>query len=191
MSSSITAKNELRARLVQARRELSSEDHDAFTAAVRKHLESELTESMTVAAYWPLGSEPGGADFVPWLKAHVSRVLLPISGENGTLTFAEYRGKEAMHTSPLGLNEPQGPSFDSSVLAECDLVLAPAMAVDAKGNRMGKGGGYYDRALEPLPHGKPPVFAMVYPTEFLDELPTEDHDRKVDAAVTAEGITRF
>ena len=82
-------------------------------------------------------------------------------------------------------------SFDSSVLAECDLVLAPAMAVDAKGNRMGKGGGYYDRALEPLPHGKPPVFAMVYPSEFLDELPTEDHDRKVDAAVTAEGITHF
>ena len=99
MTSSITAKNELRARLVQARRELSSEDHDAFTAAVRKHLESELTESMTVAAYWPLGSEPGGADFVPWLKAHVSRVLLPISGENGKLTFAEYRGKEAMHLS--------------------------------------------------------------------------------------------
>ena len=32
---------------------------------------------------------------------------------------------------------------------------------------------------------------MVYPSEFLDELPTEDHDRKVDAAVTAEGITRF
>ena len=137
MTSSMTAKNELRARLVQARRELSAEDHDAFTAGVRKHLESELTESMTVAAYWPLGSEPGGADFVPWLKDHVSRVLLPISGENGTLTFAEYRGKEAMHESPLGLNEPQGPSFDSSVLAECDLVLAPAMAVDAKGNRMG------------------------------------------------------
>ena len=156
----MTAKNELRARLVQARRELSAEDHDAFTAGVRKHLESELTESMTVAAYWPLGSEPGGADFVPWLKEHVSRVLLPISGENGTLTFAEYRGKEAMHESAMGLNEPQGPSFDSSVLAECDLVLAPAMAVDAKGNRMGKGGGYYDRALEPLPHGKPPVFAM-------------------------------
>ena len=65
MTSSMTAKNELRARLVQARRELSAEDHDAFTAGVRKHLESELTESMTVAAYWPLGSEPGGADFVP------------------------------------------------------------------------------------------------------------------------------
>ena len=96
-----------------------------------------------------------------------------------------------MQPGQLGISEPAGPRFDSRVLCGCDLILAPAMAIDAAGNRLGKGGGYYDRALSLVPRNHPAVVAMVYPTELLDELPTEDHDRKVDAVVTAHGITRF
>ncbi|MDQ2624497.1 MAG: 5-formyltetrahydrofolate cyclo-ligase, partial [Actinomycetota bacterium] len=70
------------------------------------------------------------------------------------------------------------------------VVLAPALAVDTAGNRLGNGGGWYDRALE---HARPdvPVIALVHAEEIYDgdeyPLPVEAHDRRVDAVATPEG----
>jgi len=77
--------------------------------------------------------------------------------------------------------------WDSAAVAGA---IAPAGAtVVATG--VGKGGGYYDRALSRVPRNHPAVLAMVYPTEFLDSIPATSHDRRVEAVVTAAGIHRF
>jgi len=71
-------------------------------------------------------------------------------------------------------------------------LLAPGLAVDRRGTRMGQGGGCYDRAL---PRRRPgaPVLVVLHPGELLDPtappLPHEPHDQRVDAVVTAEGVT--
>jgi 5-formyltetrahydrofolate cyclo-ligase len=69
------------------------------------------------------------------------------------------------------------------------VVLAPALAVDRAGNRLGRGGGSYDRALArvgPLV----PLIALVYDAELLDRVPAEPHDVKVRAAVSpGAGVT--
>jgi 5-formyltetrahydrofolate cyclo-ligase len=69
------------------------------------------------------------------------------------------------------------------------LVLVPALAVDHSGVRLGKGGGYYDRALS-LSTG--PVVAVVRDEEFVPSLPAEPHDVRVDAVLTpGRGVVRL
>ncbi|MBK4141927.1 5-formyltetrahydrofolate cyclo-ligase [Corynebacterium macginleyi] len=191
MLSSSDIKAQLRTRLLRARRGLSTEQRAEWTTALHQQLEPELAHISSVAAYWPRGAEPGGAGFIPWLARRVDRVLLPITCRDSTLNWAEYKGPHNIHRGRLGISEPVGPCFDSRVLCGCDLIVAPAMAIDATGNRLGKGGGYYDRALSMVPHNHPAVYAMVYPTEFLESIPAAPHDRRVEAVVTAAGIHRF
>ena len=70
------------------------------------------------------------------------------------------------------------------------LILVPAAAVDRTGMRLGWGRGYFDKTLGSMDR-RPPVFAIVYDSEVLDELPREAHDQGVDGVVTPSAIHRF
>lgn len=85
----------------------------------------------------------------------------------------------------LGLLEPPELRLPESALAEANLVLVPALAVDHHGVRLGRGGGFYDRSLA----GRDPhtlLIALVRDTELLNELPSEPHDVRMTHAVTPE-----
>jgi 5-formyltetrahydrofolate cyclo-ligase len=70
-----------------------------------------------------------------------------------------------------------------------DVIITPALQIDAQGFRLGQGGGYYDRALSGLSAWK---IALIFPEEFSREsLPQEEHDISVDAYATHEKIVRF
>lgn len=139
-----------------------------------------------IAAYNPLPSEPGPADFAVQLSAVAHTVFLPISLEGGILAWAT-AGAGTSEAGALGVAEPSGARFTSNVLRSCGLVVAPALAVDRSGMRLGKGKGYYDRALEKL---DVPVAAVVYDEEVVDAVPHDAHDRAVDLVITPSGFFR-
>lgn len=149
-----------------------------------------------IAAYNPLPSEPGPPDFAALLSAQARTVFLPISLPGGQLAWAEARagaGGSAggMVAGALGVAEPVGPRFTSGVLRSCGLVVVPALAVDRGGMRLGKGAGYYDRALARLrgPGGRRvPVAAVVYADEVVGSVPHDAHDIPVDAVITPDGF---
>ncbi|WP_311520261.1 5-formyltetrahydrofolate cyclo-ligase [uncultured Corynebacterium sp.] len=180
-------KDALRSSLLNARRERSAEQRADDNAAWCTGVGELLTPAMRVAAYHPLGTEPGGPNFVETVAALCKEVYLPISGKNGELLWTLYGGPEAMCPGALGIAEPVGQRHSSDILAHLDLILAPAMAVSESGMRLGKGAGYYDRALTPLPTGHPPVVALVHSTE-VREVPFEEHDRPVDGILTERGM---
>ncbi|MDO5033037.1 5-formyltetrahydrofolate cyclo-ligase [Corynebacterium sp.] len=177
------AKKALRAELFAARKQRTPEEREETNAAFRSGVQQLLTPSMKVAAYDPLGSEPGGSEFVEFIAGRCAEVYLPITCGEGKLEWALFEGREAMRPGAMGIAEPTGPRHDSSLLAELDMLLVPAMAISPSGARMGKGGGYYDRALQPLPTGQPPKVALVYASEILD-VPAEAHDCVVDGVLT-------
>ncbi|WIM68423.1 5-formyltetrahydrofolate cyclo-ligase [Corynebacterium breve] len=143
-----------------------------------------------VAAYSPLPTEPGGSLLLDALASQAGQILLPITMPDGELHWAAYRGTTDLSTGPLGVHEPTGERFDSSVLATCDVIFTPAMAIDRSGNRLGKGRGYYDQALSHRSESSP-VIALVYSDNIVEELPAEDHDEPVDAVITERGISEF
>jgi 5-formyltetrahydrofolate cyclo-ligase len=143
----------------------------------------------TVAAYYSMGTEPDTRGLVYALWKRGTYVLLPLLLPNGDLDWASYEGPDSLVPGPRGLAEPGEPPRGADAVARADVVLAPALAVDQAGNRLGRGGGSYDRALArvgPLI----PVIALLYDAELLSHVPAEPHDTPVRAAVRpAAGIT--
>jgi 5-formyltetrahydrofolate cyclo-ligase len=88
-----------------------------------------------------------------------------------------------------GLFEPTAPRLGLDAIAEADTILAPALAVDRTGQRLGQGGGCYDRSL---PRASGEVIAIVADDELLESVPTEPHDLPVAAVITpSAGLMRF
>lgn len=135
----------------------------------------------TVCAYWPVGTEPGSPALLDGLLRQGCRVLLPIVAI--PLDWAEYTGPGSLRYGPLGLREPAGPRLGCRAIASAVLVLVPALAVDRRGIRLGRGGGHYDRTL-PLARAGTPLVAIVRDEEVLAALPAEPHDVPVTAALT-------
>ena len=138
-------------------------------------------DANVIASYQPLANEPDVAEFNLWVRSMGKTLLLPrIEGED--LVFADGDLVIASH----GIYEPTGSPHD---LAEAQLILLPALAVDKNGNRLGKGKGFYDRALAQVQGIA--KYAVVFDSEILDSIPTESHDVWVTGAVTPIAIHHF
>jgi 5-formyltetrahydrofolate cyclo-ligase len=141
-------------------------------------LQTVIEGATRIAAYLPVGTEPQVTVQQGW--------LLPVVTEDWDLDWASYDGGLVTRR---GLSEPTGPLLGRDALAACDLVLVPALLVDRSGNRLGKGGGCYDRAL---PRAGGLTIALVNDHELVEELPTEPHDVRVAAVATPSyGVQRL
>lgn len=181
----------MRAAHVASRRDLRGTERkheldQAIVAATLACVDDFGARGSNIAAYNPLGSEPGPADFAARLAAAARTLFLPISLPAGVLAWAQFGAADA--AGALGISEPGGPRYTSNVLRSCGLVVAPALAVDRQGMRLGKGAGYYDRALAGL---DVPVAAVVYGWEVVDAVPHDAHDQAVNAVITPKGFFRI
>lgn len=185
----------LRKRLLSARSALTDgERREAADAILASALGlPELAGAGTVAAYVSVGAEPGTRGLVETLRLRGTRVLLPVLLEDDDLDWAVYTGPAGLVRARRGLLEPDGPGLGRDAVTEADAVLLPGLAVDARGLRLGRGGGSYDRVLERLGRagGDAALVVLLYGDELLPRVPAEPHDRPVTAAVTPRGVHRF
>ncbi len=168
-----------RRREVSAARDLAADDA-ALARQVRRLVDDlGLGAGSVVTSSAAVSGEPPTAAVNATLVAHGIRVLLPITLADLDLDWHDATDPGA---TPLGVD----------AVALADLVLAPGLAVDPTGTRLGQGGGCYDKAL---PRRRPgtPVVVVLHPEEAPGRedqpLPREPHDHPVDAVVTAEGVT--
>lgn len=177
----------LREQLLAARRRVADDVRADEARALSERLEPVVNGTGTVCAYVPVGGEPGSIEVLDMLLHRSARVLLPVArttaeGTPLPLRWGEYR-PGALIPGPWGLLEPPEPVLPDSALAEAALVIVPALAVDRRGVRLGRGRGFYDRSLG----GRNPqarLVAIVRDAEFLDELPAEPHDVPMTHALT-------
>ena len=178
-----TTKGDLR-RLLRARRRqlVASRDLADDDAAIAAHLDAlppgacPRSAPATVLSYESLPHEPPTAAINTALRSRGHRVLVPITLPDMQLDWCDL---DDPGRTPFGIEAPAG----------ADLVLAPGLAVDTAGTRMGQGGGCYDRVLPMLPR-ETPVIVLLHPGEHTSEpLPREAHDIAVPWVLTADGCT--
>ena len=144
----------------------------------------------TVAAYLSAGSEPATLQLVAWLAAHRVRVLLPVmshpvGGRLDRPAWAPYEGPDGLWFGAYSILEPTGDPLPAEQLPEAELIICPGLAANTQGDRLGRGGGWYDRALVHASQSAP-VWVLLNSDEVLGVIPVQSWDRRVDVIITPE-----
>ncbi len=177
----MTSKSSLRTAAQAARIRRTAEERRSAREAIRQIVlqrcrERGLVAGSVVAGYVPLPTEPGSVELLEDLSALGYRVIVPITLPDRDLDWSLW-SPQPTAVVPCGV----------SAISHADLIPVPALLVDRSGNRLGRGGGSYDRALARAT-GVPSV-ALVYGDELVPTLPADPWDVPVTIAVTPEGWT--
>jgi 5-formyltetrahydrofolate cyclo-ligase len=169
------AKKALRAQILAARStNLSRQTSHLFAESL---LALSLQQNLKrIGCYLSFGSEPAADSFIELAKAEGIEIACPRIESDGRMVMAVLESETK--PSELGFREPTGKVVESKDL---ELIVIPALAIDHKGQRLGRGAGYFDRYLEQY-QGR--TVGLVYDAEFLPEVPSETHDLPVSQVVT-------
>jgi 5-formyltetrahydrofolate cyclo-ligase len=186
-------KTALRSQMIAGRARMSDSERSAAGRSLRDAVLAlpEAQMAGTVAAYISVGTEPETRGLVYAFWKRGSYVLLPLLLPDDDLDWASYEGPDSLEAGPRGLLQPSEPPRGVAAVSSADLVIVPALAVDRAGQRLGRGGGSYDRALARI-GAAVPALALVYDDELVDEVPAGGHDQRVSmVAQPSAGITRL
>ncbi len=178
-------KRDLRRTMRSLRGRLAAETPDAAERAAEALDLGALPAFASVSGYHPLGAELDPGPLVRRLQATLARVALPVcEGRDRPLIFRAWDPRDVLVPDALGVPSPP----PTAALVRPDLVIAPLLAFDRRGSRLGQGGGHYDRTLAQL-RSEGPVFVLglAYAGQELDAVPGEAHDQRLDAILTENG----
>jgi 5-formyltetrahydrofolate cyclo-ligase len=140
----------------------------------------------SVALYWPADGEIDVRELAMHAWSRGKRVYLPVVGHGGTMRFAPWTRAGRLSPNRYGIPEPVGgrPRIDFKSL---DLVVMPLVAFDARGTRLGMGGGYYDRALAQS-RRRPLLIGASYSFQESPAIPAQPWDIPVELIITERGL---
>jgi 5-formyltetrahydrofolate cyclo-ligase len=178
-------KAELRQTMRMRRRDLAALAPGAAEAAALHLPLDDLPAFAVVAGYHALGSELSAWPTLRRLAAQGARIALPVaSAPDAPLIFRAWSADQPLAPDAMTIPSPTGAA--ETLIPQ--LLIAPLLAFDAAGYRLGQGGGYYDRTLKAL-RSQGPVFVigLAYAGQKIERVPREPHDQPLDAILTETG----
>lgn len=178
-------KASLRAELLQRRAATHAARYLEASASLTDRFFGQFGDTLqgkTVAAYWPIGEEIDIRPVLSGLAARDAVAALPVTGgKTGPLSFRQWRPGDDLISVSFGVYEPE-PGVPA---ADPDLVIVPLLGFDAAGNRIGYGGGYYDRTLASLRrHRDVRAVGVAYDEQECEKIPTDAGDVPLDMVLT-------
>jgi 5-formyltetrahydrofolate cyclo-ligase len=139
-----------------------------------------------IGGYYPTNFEIDDLDILRELEKRKFIISLPKIKKNFDMDFYKWSFNE-----PLKINRYGIPESESNVLIYPDILLVPLVAFDKKLNRLGYGGGYYDRLIEKLSKKKNILkIGLALSTQEIDNVPINKYDQKLDYIVTNKYIIK-
>ncbi|HPW66792.1 MAG TPA: 5-formyltetrahydrofolate cyclo-ligase [Salinivirgaceae bacterium] len=185
MTEIVEQKKSLRKAIRLATKELSIEQRLIQSNRVWSILSQyeKFVNAKTVVFYWSMETELNTTEFIESVK-DTKKVLLPVV-VGDSLILRSFEGRDKMVAEPVfGILEPVGDEFKD--YNKIDFVIVPGMAFDKKGNRMGRGKGFYDRFLTQFPNA--PKIGVCFSHQIVESVPSEPHDVKLDGVCSPEGL---
>ncbi len=184
----MTDRSELRQLFRTRRLEIEGSSRLTAERAISDHIDAYLDSKMqdpgTVAAYLAVKGE---VDLECWLDQTTHRVVLPRVADDGVMTFHRWSPGDALVLNRFRIAEPRPDAPSPDVI---DFALAPCVAFDEEGHRLGMGGGFYDRFF--ATHSNVPLIGIAFEAQRSDDiLPNDAWDVSLVAAVTENGVLEF
>jgi 5-formyltetrahydrofolate cyclo-ligase len=192
----VPSKNEAREAFRLRRRRLEPAEREAASRRLAQTVLDRLPRlagspeaPLLIAAYLGVSPEPATEHLLAALKRAGHGVVVPVCEPEYALSWTAWWPGVPLVKSPRApVFEPEGPRLPLAGLPTLDLVLVPGLAMDAAGNRLGQGGGYYDRFLAGLAAERPgvPTAGILYSHELVAEgsFPVEPLDVPLDGVFT-------
>jgi 5-formyltetrahydrofolate cyclo-ligase len=185
----------IRRAMQQIRGSISAAQRQRFSEDIARHIGAArlLRPHARIALFASLRDEPDTAPLLRLAAAHGSDVFLPRidSIRKSRMSFAPINGQ--WRVNRYGIVEPAGTSRAPARFM--NVIFMPLLAFDARGTRLGMGGGYYDRALafrrQRLHWAGPALIGIAYDAQQQPRLPAQLHDVRLDGIVTPRGIRWF
>ena len=187
---SLGNRDELRRQMREERMALAPAARIDAARAVGGHLEHlpAMAAALRIGAYWAMHGELPLSHVLTMCYQRGQIALLPVLAPADCLRFAPWLPGEPLLANRFGIPEPE--LNDASALDPhaLDVVLMPLLAFDRRGNRLGTGGGWYDRSFAFLQGRARPaktvLVGVAYAFQEVPMLPVADHDVRLDYIVT-------
>lgn len=176
-------KDKLRKEIAAKKREFVSEDLLCMSEEVFSVLEitGSFRDASTVFIYNSMPDEVATRNFIKKWESEKSFYYPVVINDN--LVFRRAASDVEYTKSKIGVDEPSGADFTD--FGKLDMVIVPGVAFDRKGNRLGRGKGYYDRFLSRI---KAPKVGVCFDFQLYDNIPVSDNDIKMDMIVSENDL---
>lgn len=137
-------------------------------------------QAQTIASYWPDDGEIFTGEIHQRAWAVNKSIVLPVIQANQQLQFTHYKDQDALSAGPWRIQQPENLAFinDDAI----DLVLVPLVGFDQQGNRLGRGGGFYDRFLSRCKNAV--AIGLAHDFQHIQKLPAAEWDRPLHFVIT-------
>tara|TARA_A100000164_G_C21706219_1_gene675942 strand:- start:145 stop:690 length:546 start_codon:yes stop_codon:yes gene_type:complete len=177
-------KSKLRKKILKVREKNILKNLKIDIKKILKLFKNEKITKKSVGGYYPVNFEFNDLDILKELEKKKFILSLPIIKKNFQMDFYKWSSKDPLKVNKYGIPEP-----DSKIKVYPDILFIPLVAFDNKLNRLGYGGGYYDRLIERLCKKKKIIkIGLALSYQEIKKVPINKNDKKLDYIVTNKYI---
>ena len=175
-------KSKLRKKILKIREKINKKNIQINFNQIIKLLKEEKITKKNIGGYYPINYEADDLELLKKFEKNKFNISLPVIKKNFQMNFYNWSFSDLLRINKYGIPEP-----DAKNLVYPDILLIPLVAFDKNLNRLGYGGGYYDRVIERLSKKKKIIkIGLALSIQKIDKVPINVYDQKLDYVVTNE-----
>ncbi|XOJ73486.1 5-formyltetrahydrofolate cyclo-ligase [Candidatus Pelagibacter sp. Uisw_114] len=179
-------KSKLRKKILKVRQKLNTKNIQIDFKQIIKILKKEKISNKIIGGYYPVNFEIDDLALLREFKKNKFNISLPVIKKNFQMDFYSWSFSKPLKINKYGIPEPE-----SKNIVYPDVLLIPLLAFDKNLNRLGYGGGYYDRLIKKLSKKKNITkIGLAFSAQEVDKVPINMYDQKLDYIVTNKNIIK-
>ena len=179
-------KSQIRNKIIKIRKKKFNKDLRINLGKFISFLKIDKLNFKSIGGYYPSNYEIDDLDILDLLEKKNFKVSLPIIKKDNQMNFYRWSRSDPLRVNKFGIPEPV-----SSKIFYPDILLVPLVAYDNNLNRLGYGGGYYDRFIEKLEKTKKIIkIGLAFSFQKISSIPIDQYDKRLDFIITEKEILR-
>jgi 5-formyltetrahydrofolate cyclo-ligase len=177
-------KHKLRSKILKIRKKNSNKNLEINLSKFFSFLKRNKLKSKKIGGYFPSNFEIDDLKILEMMEKKNFNVSLPVIKENNQMNFLQWSINDPLRINKFGIAEPISPK-----IIDPDILLVPLVSFDSKLNRLGYGGGYYDRYIEKIEKVKKLIkIGLAFSYQKTKKVPINEFDKKLDFIITEKEI---